>query len=100
DPFAGNIRQLRTTLRSAANLASGARIELRHLPSPASTEPVAPTHAEIREGTGAIESERVEQALAAAKGNVVHAARALNTHPRQLYRVVDRLGLELAKYRR
>ena len=28
------------------------------------------------------------------------AARALNTHPRQLYRVVDRLGLELAKYRR
>ena len=47
-----------------------------------------------------MDSARIEQALIAAKGNVVHAARALNTHPRQLYRVVDRLGLELAKFRR
>ncbi len=104
DPFAGNIRQLRTALRSAANLAAGSRIELRHLPasSPAgdSVKP-APIHATSpAEDPSAMDSARIEQALIAAKGNVVHAARALNTHPRQLYRVVDRLGLELAKFRR
>ncbi len=94
DPLAGNIRQLRAALRGAASLAEGGRIEQRHLQPSLDPQP-----AESAVPNDKLDRARVEQALSRAKGNVVRAARALEVHPRQLYRLVDRMGLSLAKHR-
>lgn len=97
DPLEGNIRQLKTILRGAASLADEGRIEQRHLgPALGSIAAREPTVVADKETLGQV---RVEQALARTKGNVVRAARSLDVHPRQLYRLVDRLGISLSKYR-
>lgn len=41
----------------------------------------------------------IEAALQLHRGNVVRAARYLNTHPRQLYRWIERLGVDLSRFR-
>jgi transcriptional regulator of acetoin/glycerol metabolism len=109
----GNIRQLRTVLRSATALAAGATIDVGHLGPLEALEPrAAPAGAGAGAGAGA-EPEGVPArgratapppdalaaALAAVGGNVVQAARALDTHPRQIYRWLERYGLDLERYR-
>ncbi len=99
--FAGNIRQLRTVLRAAATLAGGDAIDLRHLPpldavaktprpAPMSLPPVrrAPT------------VEEIVNALQTTGGNIVRTAECLNTHPRQVYRWIERHEIKLDQYRR
>lgn len=99
--FAGNIRQLRTVLRAAATLAGDAPVDLRHLPpldtavktprpAPTSLPPVrrAPTVDEI------------VNALQTTGGNIVRTAECLNTHPRQVYRWIERHEIKLEQYRR
>jgi sigma-54 dependent transcriptional regulator, acetoin dehydrogenase operon transcriptional activator AcoR len=102
DPMPGNIRQLRTALRGAASLADGGRIEQHNLGA-ALDPPAAAASALPRPGEPAPaappQRERIEAALSRARGNVVRAARDLEMHPRQLYRLIDRLELSLAKHR-
>jgi len=116
DPFAGNVRQLRTTLRTAALLAGDAPIDLAHLGSldastaaPCPSVPVASatTGSSSRKrvppspprGRESATSEQVAAALRGSAGNVVHAARRLQTHPRQMYRLIKRYGLDLQSFR-
>ena len=124
--FPGNVRQLRTVLRSAALLAGDAPIDLRHLDGPslraqirdasgakdrASDEPPEPSQepppsraraASTSTSTSLAtmpDSAEIEAALFSARGNVMQAARQLKTHARQLYRWIERLALPLDKYR-
>jgi len=85
--FPGNIRELRAVLRSAALLAGDGPIELSHLP-PGEVEAAPPS-----------DRDALAAALTAARGNVSAAARSLGTHPRQVYRWVDKYGLDLEHYR-
>jgi transcriptional regulator of acetoin/glycerol metabolism len=97
----GNVRQLRTTLRSAAILAGDAPIDVHHLPAP---EPATPA-AEAERGSiddkkaAAPTAADITAALTAAGGNVVRAAAALGAHPRQLYRWIERFAIDLSQYR-
>lgn len=112
--FPGNVRQLRTVLRSAALLAGDAAIDLSHLdvPSIRAKDSVAagaldrsldgsPTRspASARPASKRPDSAEIEAALFSAKGNVMKAARQLKTHARQLYRWLNQLALPLDKYR-
>lgn len=107
----GNIRQLRAALRTAAALASGQPIDVFHLPplggpgagapdAPAADEDPAPTgEAPARRKRTAPTAAAIENALQKTGGNVVQAAQVLATHPRQLYRLIDRLAIPLDRYR-
>ncbi len=100
DPFPGNVRQLRTALRAAALLAGDGPIDLHHLPPPTEKDAApAPRVGEEPAPQTTPSMETIEQALAAASGNVVRAARALTTHPRQLYRWIARYQISLDRFR-
>jgi transcriptional regulator with GAF, ATPase, and Fis domain len=86
----GNIRELRMQLRSAALLAAGRPIEPAHLAQLGST-------AQARRGD--LSAAAVAAALTETGGNVVRAAHALGTHPRQVYRLIERFNLDLASFR-
>jgi transcriptional regulator with GAF, ATPase, and Fis domain len=43
---------------------------------------------------------RIQAVLAEHGGNVVQTAKRLGTHPRQLYRLIERFGISLDKHRR
>jgi sigma-54 dependent transcriptional regulator, acetoin dehydrogenase operon transcriptional activator AcoR len=102
--FPGNVRELRTTLRSAALLARDQPIDLAHLPAyepPDDSAAPAPVPAEQQSGRSAAAptSPELEALLEQFGGNVVRAAKQLGTHPRQLYRWIEKHGLSLDKYR-
>ncbi|MFO0576278.1 MAG: sigma 54-interacting transcriptional regulator [Polyangia bacterium] len=122
--FPGNVRQLRTVLRSAALLAGEAPIDLPHLdrpslragssdtPSPkeraadaarpatrARSAPAPASSSASSAHSTMPDSAEIEAALFSARGNVMQAARQLKTHARQLYRWIERLALPLDKYR-
>jgi DNA-binding NtrC family response regulator len=96
--FAGNVRELRARLRSAALLAAGGAIDVAHVEpaAPAAAPPPAATAAERR---GPPTAEEVTAALARARGNVVHAAASLGAHPRQVYRWLARYGIAIERFR-
>jgi DNA-binding NtrC family response regulator len=100
-PLPGHVRQLRTVLRSAAILAAGATIEAHHLgeglgapSSGVAAEPVDDARKKMPT------AEEVTAVLTQTGGNVVRAAASLGVHARQLYRWIERLGLDLDQYRR
>jgi len=105
--FPGNIRQLRTSLRAAALLAADKAIDLAHLPATGGGAGAGSDAAEPSERGDSAAKKRVkaptaaelEAVLAAAGGNVVRAAEQLGTHPRQLYRWLERYAISLDKYR-
>lgn len=106
DGFTGNVRQLRNVLQSAAVLAADGPIDSQHL---ASTAPFAapPPNADTESSaapsprrTSVPAPAKVEEALRATRGNVVHAAELLGVHPRQLYRWMDRFELSVEAYRK
>jgi transcriptional regulator of acetoin/glycerol metabolism len=105
DPFTGNIRQLRATLRSATLLAGDETIDLSHLPEQARSadapkQPTpTPTPPSRKSPRATPEADEVASALRETKGNVVRAAEQLGTHARQVYRWIERYGLELDDYR-
>ncbi len=112
----GNVRQLRQALRSAAVLAGEATIDLAHLPPLTMTSdgepdgvPVAPAAATSTAATAAANdgarrgqptADEMIAALADSGGNVVRAAESLGTSARQLYRWIERSGIDLEPYRR
>ena len=115
--FPGNVRELRASLRSAARLAGGDRIALRHLSAtsagagwatPDRGGPAAGARAQAEvpaplpepAAPDDVNAEAVRAALLASGGNVVQAARSLGTHARQLYRWIERWGIDLEELRR
>jgi transcriptional regulator with GAF, ATPase, and Fis domain len=106
--FPGNVRELRSALRSAALLADGAKIGVEHLPvaperpssPPRADRASAPPSAPPAVPAATIDRDAVDAALRRTNGNVVQAAAALGTHPRQLYRYVERFGLDVDAYRK
>jgi DNA-binding NtrC family response regulator len=88
--LAGNVRELRATLRAAAALAESRAIDLEHL-SRLPVSPEAPAQS--------ADSSAIEEALAATQGNVVRAAERLGTSARQLYRWLEREGIDLERFR-
>ncbi|MBL8914752.1 MAG: sigma 54-interacting transcriptional regulator [Archangium sp.] len=117
-PLPGNVRQLRQVLRAAAFLATDGELtidldsldEMEDLGSQAPAEdentplPVTP----VKNLADSIPAARMsapersvlEAALTAAQGRVSAAARALNTSPRQLYRWLEREGLDPDAFRK
>jgi transcriptional regulator with PAS, ATPase and Fis domain len=94
-PWPGNARELVHEVRAAAHAALAAAapaIHAEHLADDAG-RPFA-----AGEGTGPgpalLERDRLAAALAAAGGNVSAAARALGLHRTQLYRLLERHGLD------
>ncbi len=103
-PLPGNIRQLRAALRSAALLAGSSPIDVAHLPHdlPAlvpEPEGATPTRSTKPPPPARPSAEEVARAIETAKGNIVHAADLLGTHPRQVYRWIERYAIDLEKYR-
>jgi DNA-binding NtrC family response regulator len=113
-PLTGNVRQLRAALRTAALLAGSEAIAREHLP-----EDLRETRAASAERRESAESrphkdsaapnpeppsrptrEQLESILEACKGNVVHVAERLDTHPRQVYRWIEKHGLSVEHYRK
>lgn len=98
--FGGNIRELRAALRSASLLAGDQPIDSAHLPvvpnapGPPHKKPAAP-----RKGRSSADREAIEAALRETGGNVVRTAETLGTHARQVYRWIERFGIELDQYR-
>ncbi len=116
--FPGNVRQLRTTLRSGIVLAGDGPIDVEHLSELDSRSSAAPgessgaAHAGHALPTGTPgqvpgraaqkkrpSAEDVSNALIATRGNVVRAAELLGSHPRQVYRWIKRYSLSLDDYR-
>lgn len=110
--FPGNIRDLRL-LRSAAWLAGEGVIDQQHLPAlghtttarpqPPAASARAPTPsggAPSRRSRSAPDIATIEAALVSTSGNVVHAAEMLGTHPRQLYRWIEKRSVSLDRFRR
>jgi DNA-binding NtrC family response regulator len=109
----GNVRQLRSALRSAALLAGTDAIDVAHLPAelagagPADSAPPAGAAARAPARRGSTlpppflrpSAKDVEEAIERSSGNVVHAAALLGTHPRQVYRWIERYGIDLTRYR-
>jgi DNA-binding NtrC family response regulator len=98
-----NLRELDTVLRNAALVTSGSSIGFRDLPEPVR----APlTRARGGEASSArVEAEaldlrpRIERALAAHKGNVRQASRALGLSRGHIYRLLKRFELDPDSFR-
>jgi two-component system response regulator HydG len=85
----GNVRELAHVLERAVLLAEGSVIRERDLPFPAAAAPeeVVPTLEEV-------ERRHIEQVLARCGGNKVRAARLLGIPRPNLYRKLERYGLD------
>lgn len=96
--FPGNIRQLRSTLRAAALLAGDGPIDLAHLPEEL-TQPQRPA-ADLSTPEHQVPTPAaIEAALLQSGGKVSQAAQALGTYPKQIYRLMERFGLDLDRIR-
>lgn len=91
----GNLRELHAVIRSAATLASGARIERADLPAklhtlaPRSTDTTAAGRTDLK----AAEAAAVAHAIRASQGNVSAAAALLGISRSSLYRKLNQYGL-------
>jgi DNA-binding NtrC family response regulator len=91
----GNIRELANVLERAQILAEHHVITVDDLPEAMQTAP-PPTDVSGPDPLNLSELERrtVQVALEQAKGNKVHAAKALGVTRRTLYRLIEKYGLE------
>ncbi len=99
----GNVRRLRAALRTAVILAGDRPIGDEHVISlehaaqggdPDGREPApSATPAEL-------DAVKLASVLRETKGNIVRAAEVLRTHPRQVYRFLDRFDIDLDALRK
>lgn len=107
-PWHGNVRELQNALRRAIITARGSEVELTGLASTqrrpsddnADIGPVAARHTQsvLLRSRGmtlaAIERQAIEEAIAAADGNVCKAAKVLDVSPSTIYRKLERWAQE------
>jgi DNA-binding NtrC family response regulator len=91
----GNIRELANVLERAQILAEDQRITLDDLPETLLRAPLAATESSADTlNLHETEKRNVRTALHQAKGNKVHAAKALGISRRAIYRLIEKYGLE------
>ncbi len=93
----GNIRELRAAVRQAAQQALAANRDVvrpEDLPANAGLALTAEAAPEPTAPVGALDKDAVVAALARANGVLSVAARALGLHRTQLYRLMDKLGIQ------
>ena len=97
----GNVRELANVIERAKILAEGPSIAVGDLPDelrrPPLSElpcPAAPPASSSGMSLGALERQHILQAMEAAGGNKVRAARALGISRRRLYRLLEKQGLD------
>jgi DNA-binding NtrC family response regulator len=102
-PWPGNVRQLRNVLDRATILATGSVVTADDLPSelmatsPRAIPPMASSVTAAADDTlETWERGHVEKILQACGGNKSEAARTLGIHRRKLYRLLERLGIEMS----
>ncbi|MBA3459191.1 MAG: sigma 54-dependent Fis family transcriptional regulator [Deltaproteobacteria bacterium] len=95
-PWPHNIRELERRLVTAVALARGTPIERDQLFEEPDEIPAEPAAAD---GADAGDRDALVAALLATGGNIVQTARRLGTHPRQVYRWIDRHAISLAELR-
>jgi DNA-binding NtrC family response regulator len=110
----GNVRELRNAIQRATLLCPGAEIEPEHLGLPLSARRPLPAPGPPRAAQPAPEPprgaplaarhppptrEQIEAALARADGRIRRAAADLGLSRQALYRLMDKLGLDLASFR-
>jgi transcriptional regulator with GAF, ATPase, and Fis domain len=102
-PWRRNIRELMACLDVARTLAREGVIEPHHLRGelvPAGAPPIAPPAvAPQLAAKDAARRDRLDTLLREHHGNVTHVARALGKRPAQVYRWLDRCGLDPSTYR-
>jgi DNA-binding NtrC family response regulator len=114
-PWPGNIRELLTEVRAAAQEAIAAlspRIEAKHLaaaagqvirfqaataPAPSPAPPPAIHSSPALRSEDEIKRSEIEETLRKTGGNVSKAARALEMHRNSLRRLMDRYGIDLSR---
>jgi transcriptional regulator with PAS, ATPase and Fis domain len=92
----GNVRELLVELKSAISAArrdGRGSVRASHLPSGAGLD-VGAAVKEPEESWRGLTRKKVEEALAAEKGNISAAARVLNLHRTQLRRLMERFDLD------
>jgi transcriptional regulator with PAS, ATPase and Fis domain len=96
----GNVRQLINTLDRAQVLADHQTITLDDLPreviSASPNGPASPSPAADESDLATIERVHVVSVLERERGNKARAARVLGVHRRKLYRLIERLGIDVA----
>ena len=98
NPLTGNVRQLRNIVQRAAHAGAEVIIDMEALG--VLEQGAVPASAEVeRPRAGVPEKAELEKVLTAARGNVAQAARALGTSARQLYRWLDRAGVDPESFR-
>jgi len=97
----GNVRKLANVIERAKILAEGPSIaagdlpdELRRPPLSKLPCPAAPPGVVKRDEPEALERQHIRQAMEAAGGNKVRAARALGISRRRLYRLLEKQRLD------
>ena len=97
----GNVRELANVIERAKILAEGPSIAVGDLPDELRRPPLselpcqaAPPASSSGMSLGALERQHILQAMEAAGGNKVRAARALGISRRRLYRLLEKQGLD------
>jgi DNA-binding NtrC family response regulator len=83
----GNVRELANTVRRAALLTTGQRIERENLMLPPTTDTGSAA-------AGELDRNEIESALAKSEGVVARAARELGLTRQSLYRRMEKLGIQ------
>jgi DNA-binding NtrC family response regulator len=92
----GNVRELERALELAVALAHGDSIDLApSTPGPAQSQPTMPSPADNPDDHRA----QLELLLDENRGNVTAIARKLGKDRRQIYRWIERTGIDLTRYR-
>jgi transcriptional regulator with PAS, ATPase and Fis domain len=95
----GNVRELRNVLERAANISSGDKIKLEHLPEYISSGFLKDSHQEstclLKDAVAKAEISAIMEALRLANGSRTEAAKYLGIHRTALYKKMAGYGIDI-----
>jgi PAS domain S-box-containing protein len=95
----GNVRELRNVLERAANISSGDKIKLEHLPEYISSSFLKDSHQEstclLKDAVAKAEISVIMEALRLANGSRTEAAKYLGIHRTALYKKMAGYGIDI-----